>query len=177
MTSWNHAASKAESTDQFEELIADAEVLQEEVPDDWFDKVEVPPPPLRPTPKAVPRAELDDRRHAEDARVARIVVHAVAASMAEQHEARGGVHLGLKRKYIADVDSLVTGSGSSSSNSDMVRVPRSVLKHVLDELDKTSASLAMATQMFASAQNAFIKETARVEAAQTELMEHMLAPS
>ena len=77
----------------------------------------------------------------------------------------------MKRKYIADVDDL-----SSSGNSDLVLVPRSVLKHVLDELDKTSASLAMATQMFASAQNAFNKEASRVEGAQHELLEHMLAP-
>ena len=67
-TSWNHAASKAVSTDDFEELIADVEVLEEEVPDYWFDKVDVTPQPPskskaasravveRPIPTAIPRA-------------------------------------------------------------------------------------------------------------------------
>ena len=169
MTSWKHAASKAVTLDEFEELIAAAEVVQEEVPDDCFDEVAVPPP--RPTPTAAPRVGLGDRRHEEDARVARIA-RAVAATMAEEQEARGSDGRGMKRKTIADVGDL-----SSPGNSDLVIVPRSVLQHVVDELDKTSASLAMATQMFASAENAFNKETPRVDGAQHELVSHMLCTS
>ena len=156
-TSWNHAASKAVSTDDFEELIADVEVLEEEVPDYWFDKVDVTQP-TRPTPKPASRptskaATMEDRRDEDDARVARIALQVVAA-VAEEDD-RGSVSRGPKRPRIGDVDD-VTG-GSSSSTSDLVLVPRNVLKRVLDDLEKTSAALQRATQMFASAQTAFNK--------------------